>query len=66
MMRRRTFPGATAAPQLAEMQWVLFDNALQKAAPAGNTKPQSDVFITSENVLQVMDRITTLYTGLKA
>ncbi|NML46456.1 hypothetical protein HHL11_22110 [Ramlibacter sp. G-1-2-2] len=52
--------------QLADLQWVLFDNALQKAAPGDGTKPQSDVFITSENVLQVMDRITTLYTGLKA
>ncbi|MGZ5182694.1 MAG: type IV pili methyl-accepting chemotaxis transducer N-terminal domain-containing protein [Ramlibacter sp.] len=52
--------------QLAEMQWVLFDNALQKTAPAGTLRPQSDVFVASENVLQVMDRITTLYSGLKA
>lgn len=52
--------------QLAEMQWVLYDNALQKTAPAGTTRPQSDVFVASENVLQVMDRITTLYSGVKA
>ena len=52
--------------QLAEMQWVLYDNALQKAAPAESIRPQADVFIASENVLQVMDRITTLYSGLKA
>lgn len=52
--------------QLAEMQWVLYDHALQKTAPAGSTRPQSDVFVASENVLQVMDRITTLYSGLKA
>lgn len=52
--------------QLAEMQWVLYDNALQKTAPSGTTRPQSDVFFASENVLQVMDRITSLYSGLKA
>jgi nitrate/nitrite-specific signal transduction histidine kinase len=52
--------------QLAEAQWVLYDNALQKTAPAGTTRPQSDVFVASENVLQVMDRITNLYSGLKS
>lgn len=52
--------------QLAEMQWVLYDNALQKTGPTESTRPQSDVFVASENVLQVMDRITTLYSGLKA
>jgi hypothetical protein len=50
--------------QLADAQWVLYDAALQKTAPG--LKPQSDVFITSENILQVMDRVTGLYAGLKA
>jgi hypothetical protein len=47
--------------QLADAQWLLFDMALQK--PAGAARPLSDVFITSENLLVVMDRITTLYSG---
>lgn len=52
--------------QLAEMQWVLYDNALQKTVPGDSMRSQSDVFVASENVLQVMDRITTLYSGVKA
>lgn len=52
--------------QLADLQWLLFDHALQQTDPTPTGKPLSDVFITSENVLQVMDRITTLYSGLKA
>jgi hypothetical protein len=51
---------------LGDAQWVLFDHALQKTAPAGNLKPLSDVFVASENLLQVMDRITGLYAELKA
>jgi hypothetical protein len=52
--------------QVADAQWVLFDYALQKTAPGGSSKPMSDVFITSENLLEVMDRVTGLYTGLAA
>jgi hypothetical protein len=52
--------------QLADAQWVLFDHALQKSTPGGSIKPMSDVFITSENLLEVMDRVTGLYTGLAA
>jgi hypothetical protein len=51
--------------QLAEGQWVLFDNALGKTA-AGTLKPQSDVFIASENLLQVMDQVTAMYAGVGA
>jgi nitrate/nitrite-specific signal transduction histidine kinase len=52
--------------ELGDAQWLLFDHALQKTAPAGSSKPLSDVFIASENLLQVMDRITGLYAELKA
>ena len=52
--------------ELGDAQWVLFDNALQKTAPAGNVKPLADVFVASENLLLVMDRITGLYAEQKA
>lgn len=52
--------------QLADAQWLLFDNALLKKAGAGTGKPLSDVFITSENLLSVMDRVTGMYSELKA
>jgi hypothetical protein len=51
--------------QLAEQQWVLFDHALQRPAGAATRAP-ADVFVASENLLQVMDKITGLYSGLKA
>ncbi len=47
---------------LADGQWLFFDNAL-KARVAG-PKAASDVFVTSENLLQVMDRVTTLYARI--
>ena len=47
---------------LADGQWLFFDTAL-KARVAGS-KSASDVFITSENLLQVMDRVTGLYTRI--
>lgn len=66
----RNAPEATAKIkeelQLADPQWLLFDNALQKNPSPGASKPLSDVFITSENLLVVMDRITGLYSALKA
>lgn len=67
----RNAPEATARIkeelQLADAQWVFFEAALQKpVAAAGTTKPQSDVFVTSENLLTVMDRVTTLYSSQKA
>lgn len=42
--------------QLADNQWLFFDNAL-KASVTG-AKAASDVFVTSENLLLVMDRVT--------
>jgi len=66
----RNAPEATAKIkdelQLGEAQWLLFDNALQKPPATGTGKPLSDVFVASENLLVVMDRITGLYSALKA
>jgi nitrate/nitrite-specific signal transduction histidine kinase len=53
--------------QLADAQWMFFDQALQKmqtGTPAA--RPASDVFVTSENLLSVMDRVTGLFSALKA
>ena len=43
---------------LADAQWLFFDNAL-KARAAAAPRAASDVFVTSENLLQVMDRVTS-------
>jgi hypothetical protein len=51
---------------LGDAQWMLFDHALQKTATGGTLKPLSDVFVASENLLEVMDRVTGLYAELKA
>ncbi len=44
---------------LADNQWFFFDNAL-KARVTG-AKAATDVFVSSENLLQVMDRVTGMY-----
>jgi nitrate/nitrite-specific signal transduction histidine kinase len=49
---------------LADNQWLFFDMALKEINSAG-PKALSDMFVTSENLLSVMDRITGLYAGLK-
>jgi nitrate/nitrite-specific signal transduction histidine kinase len=48
---------------LADAQWLLFDNIL-KARPTAGGKGASDVFVTSENLLQVMDKVTSLYVRI--
>lgn len=52
--------------QLADMQWIFFEKALQTLHP-GHVVPRmaSDVFVTSENLLAVMDKVTGLYATLK-
>jgi nitrate/nitrite-specific signal transduction histidine kinase len=65
----RNAPEATARIKeelaLADGQWVFFDQGLQKPE-VGRQSPKalSEVFVASENLLTVMDRITTLYSGL--
>lgn len=51
--------------ELARQQWVFFDNALARLGVArGNGKHAGEVFASSENILQVMDRVTGLYSKL--
>ncbi|OGB33933.1 MAG: hypothetical protein A3F78_14005 [Burkholderiales bacterium RIFCSPLOWO2_12_FULL_61_40] len=45
---------------LADGQWLFLDMAL-KARPSSGGKGASNVFVTSENLLQVMDKVTSLY-----
>ena len=47
---------------LADAQWMFFDNALK--ARIASPKAASDVFVTSENLLQVMDRVTSQYARI--
>ena len=60
----RNAPEATATIKqelaLADSQWIFFENAL-KARPSAGGKGASEVFVTSENLLQVMDKVTGLY-----
>ncbi len=67
----RNAPEATARIkdelQLADGQWVFFDAALQRMQNASRSaKPGTEVFVTSENLLSVMDRVTGLYASVKA
>jgi nitrate/nitrite-specific signal transduction histidine kinase len=48
--------------QLADNQWLFFDNALK--SNIASAKSASDVFVTSENLLQVMDRVTGMYAKI--
>ena len=66
----RNAPEATARIkdelQLADGQWVFFDMALQKLQNNQSSGKQlSEVFVASENLLSVMDRVTNLYAGVK-
>ena len=62
----RNAPEATAEIKqtlaLADNQWLFFDNALKSRG--NSAKAATDVFVTSENLLQVMDRVTTLYAQI--
>lgn len=51
---------------LGEAQWVFFDSALQNLQEgAQRPRPMADVYLASENLLTVMDRVTGLYADLK-
>lgn len=65
----RDAPEATARIrdelQLADAQWVFFDAALQRMQSSNRLeKAMSDVFVSSENLLSVMDRVTGLYASV--
>jgi hypothetical protein len=72
MTTLRDAPEATARIReelaLADGQWFFFDQALQRvqSGAAATAKPLSDVFVTSENLLSVMDRVTDLYANVKS
>lgn len=51
---------------LAETQWMFFDQALQKIGASAASKAHSDVFVTSENMLSSMDRVTSLYASMQS
>ncbi|MEN3109935.1 type IV pili methyl-accepting chemotaxis transducer N-terminal domain-containing protein [Uliginosibacterium paludis] len=51
--------------KLADMQWMLFDDALMRSAKEGDHGYlESNVATSSENILQVMDKLTELYARL--
>jgi len=65
----RTAPQATerirSELQLADGQWFFFDQALKNMQNSNaGQKGLSDVFVTSENLLSVMDRVTGLYAAI--
>lgn len=53
---------------LADGQWLFFDRALQRvrAGSSDQTRLLSDLYVTSENLLSVMDRVTGFYAALSA
>jgi hypothetical protein len=51
--------------ELAQQQWIFFDHALdQLNETTGATRRAKDVFSTSEHILQIMDKVTGMYTQL--
>jgi len=50
---------------LARGQWVFFDMALSRPGQPG-ARDAAELFVTSERLLQVMERVTGLYTRLGA
>lgn len=66
----RNAPEATAQIRqelvLADAQWLFFNRGLQRLEDAGASPAlMSDVFVSSENLLAIMDRVTGLYSEIK-
>jgi hypothetical protein len=70
MQTLKNAPEATARIKedivLAETQWMFFDQALQKIGTNAASRAHSDVFVTSENMLSSMDRVTSLYASMQS
>jgi nitrate/nitrite-specific signal transduction histidine kinase len=50
---------------LVRQQWVFFDNALARVEQdSGSARRAAEVFASSENILQVMDQVTGMYSQL--
>ncbi len=62
-----TTPQIQEQLQLADGQWVFFDAALKRssASDAGSARALGEIFMASENLLSVMDRVTGQYSALK-
>jgi hypothetical protein len=60
-------PAILSELQLGQAQWVMFDAALRRTN-RGNvgSEPSRHVFVTSENLLTVLDHVTGLYARLAA
>ncbi|MCB1995972.1 MAG: type IV pili methyl-accepting chemotaxis transducer N-terminal domain-containing protein [Burkholderiaceae bacterium] len=60
-----TTPAILADLELASQQYAFFENALRQLKPgAADVRQQTDVFTTSERILQVMDSATGQYARL--
>ena len=58
-------PAIKTELQLAETQFTFFEQALRDLKPgAGDATAQTNVFTTSERILQVMDGVTGMYSKL--
>lgn len=61
-----TTPMIRAELALADTQWFFFDRALHRLdTQSDRAKLMSDIFVTSENLLTVMDQVTGLYASVK-
>ncbi len=63
----QTTPRIAQELQLADGQWVFFNAALERIGKphADPSRPLTEVFIASENLLAVMDQVTGMYSSLK-
>jgi Type IV pili methyl-accepting chemotaxis transducer N-term len=59
----QTTPAIQEQLAMARQQWVFFDRAISRSTSPAFGDAQN-VFIASENILQVMDQVTTLYSRL--
>ena len=58
--------GIKSELELARQQWVFFDNALARVGDSTNAQQHAaEVFSSSENILQVMETVTGLYSAEK-
>jgi hypothetical protein len=62
---REATPAIREEIALAQQQWVFFDNALSRAEQRDNAGLHArEVFASSENILQVMDHVTAMFSKL--
>jgi len=58
-------PAIKGELELAEMQWGFFESALRTLKPGNpEARHMTNVFTTSERILQVMDDVTGMYSKL--